>query len=353
MLDRPNETAVFRKGSVVSYPGHGTCKIEDIAVETVQGLEYDCYVLRKHTDGARIRVPKARAVQNGMRELAGASVLDEVLKVLRQRPKRSRATWSQRALQYGKRLASGDLTQIAEVIRDLRPKTEASYSERQLYGRALELFLPEIAGIKGIAEAEVLAWLSNEAGRTFKPAPSPTSPILLHKKRGRPRSIPAPGGGAAKKAETPPARTSVVPKRRPRALRPAAASFETGAKSTAPPPKEATVAELDRLKAEVAELRSAYRNANSRTDEMSAQLAAKSEEFGRLLERADRLQAELATERVKAAALVRQLEAAKAAACKRDERRTVEPAQSTQDRHPSVPGMVRQKDGTYWDPKWG
>ena len=57
--------------------------------------------------------------------------------------------WSRRAQEYDQKINSGEIYQIAEVVRDLNKNTEIpvdqSYSERQLFEKAYDRFLGEVA----------------------------------------------------------------------------------------------------------------------------------------------------------------------------------------------------------------
>ena len=65
--------------------------------------------------------------------------------------------WARRAQEYELKISSGELTSIAEVVRDLYRGTnqgEQSYSERQVYQSALERLASEIAAIENIEESQ-------------------------------------------------------------------------------------------------------------------------------------------------------------------------------------------------------
>ena len=56
--------------------------------------------------------------------------------------------WSRRAQEYEQKINSGEIYQIAEVVRDLNKNTDMpvdqSYSERQLFEKAFERLLGEV-----------------------------------------------------------------------------------------------------------------------------------------------------------------------------------------------------------------
>ncbi|MEE3071501.1 MAG: CarD family transcriptional regulator, partial [Pseudomonadota bacterium] len=63
-----------------------------------------------------------------------------------------RAMWSRREQEYEKKIKTGDLISISEVVRDLHradDQREQSYSERQLYEAALERLTREVAAVTG------------------------------------------------------------------------------------------------------------------------------------------------------------------------------------------------------------
>jgi CarD family transcriptional regulator len=80
--------------------------------------------------------------------------------------------WSRRAQEYEAKINSGDLILVAEVVRDLHrtdAQPEQSYSERQLYERATDRMVREVAAIKkidrGAALEEVLETLTKARTR--------------------------------------------------------------------------------------------------------------------------------------------------------------------------------------------
>jgi CarD family transcriptional regulator len=81
--------------------------------------------------------------------------------------------WSRRAQEYEAKINSGDLIQIAEVVRDLHrseSQPEQSYSERQLYEAALDRFVREIAAVNSSSEPEALKLVELQLGKAGKRA---------------------------------------------------------------------------------------------------------------------------------------------------------------------------------------
>ena len=95
----------------------------------------------------------ARSVGYGgrMRALSNDLILKDSFTTLKGRARIKRTMWSRRAQEYEAKINSGDLILVSEVVRDLH-RTEAqpeqSYSERQLYERALDRMTREVAAIR-------------------------------------------------------------------------------------------------------------------------------------------------------------------------------------------------------------
>ena len=73
------------------------------------------------------------------------------LNTLKGRARIKRTMWSRRAQEYEAKIDSGDLVSIAEVVRDLHRaggQPEQSYSERQLYEKALARMAREVAAVE-------------------------------------------------------------------------------------------------------------------------------------------------------------------------------------------------------------
>jgi CarD family transcriptional regulator len=64
--------------------------------------------------------------------------------------------WSRRAQEYEGKINSGDITSIAEVVRDLHKNVddpERSYSERVIYESAFNRLSSELAAVENIESA--------------------------------------------------------------------------------------------------------------------------------------------------------------------------------------------------------
>ena len=159
MAKKPAQRQGFKAGEHVVYPAHGVGQITDIEEQEVAGTTLELFVIAFQKDKMTLRVPTGKVESVGMRKLADPAQVERALTTVQGRARIKRTMWSRRAQEYDSKINSGDLIQIAEVVRDLyraENQPEQSYSERQLYEAALERMAREIAVVKKISETEAV-----------------------------------------------------------------------------------------------------------------------------------------------------------------------------------------------------
>jgi CarD family transcriptional regulator len=152
----------------VVYPAHGVGRITGVETQEVAGMTLEVYVVAFEQDKLILRVPTAKAASAGMRPLASAKIVNDALKTLAGRARVKRTMWSRRAQEYEAKINSGNLIQIAEVVRDLHraeDQPDQSYSERQLYESALDRMARELAAVENIQHAEAVEKLSRSLAK--------------------------------------------------------------------------------------------------------------------------------------------------------------------------------------------
>src|ERR1700759_914744 len=146
----------FKTNDHVVYPTHGVGKIMKIEEQEVAGTKLELFVITFEKDMMTLRVPTMKAKAVGMRKLSSNDVVTNALNTLKGRARIKRTMWSRRAQEYEAKIDSGDLVSIAEVVRDLHRaggQPEQSYSERQLYEKALARMAREVAAVERTDEA--------------------------------------------------------------------------------------------------------------------------------------------------------------------------------------------------------
>ena len=143
-----NSSSIRRVGQIVA-----------IEEQEVAGSTLELFVINFVKDKMTLRVPTAKISAAGMRKLAEQPIVRRALETLNGRTRIKRTMWSRRALEYLAKIKSGNIVQIAEVVRDLfqsEAQLEQSYSERQLYEAALDRLSREISAVQRITETEAV-----------------------------------------------------------------------------------------------------------------------------------------------------------------------------------------------------
>ena len=81
--------------------------------------------------------------------------------------------WNRRAVELQECIGTGQLTAIAEVLRDLNRGTgqdEASYSERQIFEGALDLMIREIAAVNQLTDTEAQKLIEQNLANSPRPS---------------------------------------------------------------------------------------------------------------------------------------------------------------------------------------
>ena len=166
----------FKTGEHIVYPAHGVGQITDIEQQEVAGFSLELFVIEFAKDKMTLRVPIAKIESVGMRKLSDGAHVDKSLKTVQGRARIKRTMWSRRAQEYDAKINSGDLIQIAEVVRDLfrsENQPEQSYSERQLYEAALERMAREVSVVKKVSETEAVQLIEANLAKGPRRGPKP------------------------------------------------------------------------------------------------------------------------------------------------------------------------------------
>ena len=138
---------IFSTQDYVVYPTHGVGQVIDIEKREVVGQKLEMYVIEFPNMDMLVRVPVDKTKLNNLRKVSRPGKIQSIFKVLTEKAKIKRTMWSRRAQEYDQKINSGEIEQIAEVVRDLNradSQAEQSYSERQLFELAYGRLLREI-----------------------------------------------------------------------------------------------------------------------------------------------------------------------------------------------------------------
>lgn len=138
----------FLVGDKVVYPHHGATVVKEVELREEEGVAREYLVLRYDDISLTLRIPADSARSVGLREVIGTVEVEEVMDVLRRRDVRMPSNWSRRFKNHAEMLKSGDVYQLAEVVRNLsqRQRDKAlSAAERRMLEIARRALLSELS----------------------------------------------------------------------------------------------------------------------------------------------------------------------------------------------------------------
>lgn len=149
----------FKVGNKVVYPAQGVAEIIGVETKEIGGKLTSFYLLRIVNSDMRILVPTDKSHQVGLREVASAAEVEEVLDILREREVHlDKQTWNRRYRGFMEKIKTGSLFEVAEVYRDLyrlKNTKTLSFGERRMLDTAKSLIVKELSISRNWTEQRV------------------------------------------------------------------------------------------------------------------------------------------------------------------------------------------------------
>jgi len=149
----------FSKGDLVVYPNHGAGTVSGVEEKTILGEERRYYIVYVPDGGLTLNIPADG--HSGLRSCADDEEVAEALEILRGGPEDMPAHWNHRLKHNQEKIRSGEISSVAEVVRDLSAHggdRGLSTGERNLLTKARRILISEVALGKSLEvdEAEAL-----------------------------------------------------------------------------------------------------------------------------------------------------------------------------------------------------
>jgi CarD family transcriptional regulator len=138
----------FSVGDTVIYPHHGAAVIEKVERRELKGESRDYFVLRLTYGDLTVMVPSDSIEECGVRNVVSKKEVEKVLEILRQPEGNQGGNWSRRFKANYEKLRSGDIYQVAEVVRNLCTRDVdkgLSAGEKRMLTKAKQILLSELA----------------------------------------------------------------------------------------------------------------------------------------------------------------------------------------------------------------
>jgi CarD family transcriptional regulator len=158
----------FRVGDKVVYPHHGAAVIEGLEEKELLGEKREYYILKLAYGDLTLMVPTDACEEVGLREVTPAKDMPKVIKVLKkQEPITNTTNWSRRFKANVEKLRSGDIYQVAEVVRSLHQRDRSkglSAGEKRMLTKARQILVSELTFSKNCNEEEAEKLLDEVLG---------------------------------------------------------------------------------------------------------------------------------------------------------------------------------------------
>lgn len=148
---------MFCVGDKIVHPLHGAGVIESIVEERVGRESVQFYVFKMPVSGLTLKIPTENCDMIGIRPVMDAEQLEAVLAGIPALRADMTTNWNHRYRENMERIKSGDLLEVAGVIKALMQRDKLrglSTGERKMLHNAKQILLSEIVLVEGVEFAE-------------------------------------------------------------------------------------------------------------------------------------------------------------------------------------------------------
>ena len=151
----------FDVGDRVVYPHHGAAIIVRKETRDFNGEDTEYLVLEVKREETRvtISVPSEKVDDVVMRPPISRDEVEDLFDLLAKRDIREPANWSRRFKNHQEKLKSGDVYQVAEVVRNLSLRDQAkglSAGEKSMFLKARSVLVSELSFALDLTEEDAL-----------------------------------------------------------------------------------------------------------------------------------------------------------------------------------------------------
>ncbi|MHB8780794.1 MAG: CarD family transcriptional regulator [Candidatus Geothermincolia bacterium] len=149
---------MFDVGDHVVYPNHGAGVIESVDERDFEGASRKYFVLKLSQGDLKVLVPMDNTHEVGLRGVISAAEVDDVFEVLRQEQSAMPTNWNHRYKKNRDKLKSGDVYEVAEVVRNLAIRDREkglSTGEKRMLNLARDILVSELVYAKDCHDTQV------------------------------------------------------------------------------------------------------------------------------------------------------------------------------------------------------
>ena len=173
---------MFNVGDKIVYPMHGAGTIDAIEEKNILG-ENQAYYVIKMPGEVKVMVPTAKAEQIGVRNVIGKEEAEKVISILGEDETEMSQNWNKRYRDNMEKMKSGDIYEIADVVRNLAFKQKEkglSTGEKKMLSNAKQILVSELVLAEHAPQEEVEELVENKINLSFDEYRTPHDNIDLN-----------------------------------------------------------------------------------------------------------------------------------------------------------------------------
>ena len=166
---------MFNVGDKIVYPMHGAGVIDSIEEKDILGEKQYYYILRMPGE-VKVMVPTAKAEEVGVRNIIDKSSADAVISILEQDETEMDKNWNKRYRDNMDKMKSGDIYEIADVVRNLSFKQKEkglSTGEKKMLNNAKQILVSELVLAEHASKEEIEQLVDSKINTSFMMFRSP------------------------------------------------------------------------------------------------------------------------------------------------------------------------------------
>ena len=160
---------MYNIGDKVVYPMHGAGIIEGIEEKDILGEKQNYYIIKMPGE-VKVMVPTAKAQDVGVRNIIDENTASKVFKVLETNSTEMSASWNKRYRDNMEKMKSGDIYEVADVVRNLSFKQKEkglSTGEKKMLLNAKQILVSELTLAENSNKEEIEEMVNNKIDISF------------------------------------------------------------------------------------------------------------------------------------------------------------------------------------------
>ena len=160
---------MFNIGDKVVYPMHGAGIIEGIEEKNILGQKQNYYIIKMPGE-VKVMVPTDKAMDVGVRDIIDSDTASKVFKVLETNSTQMSSSWNKRYRDNMEKIKSGDIYEVADVVRNLSFKQKEkglSTGEKKMLLNAKQILVSELTLAENSKKEEIEDLVNNKIDISF------------------------------------------------------------------------------------------------------------------------------------------------------------------------------------------